>query len=52
MPDIAMQYLVFEYIEKTLLEVLESRQRGLSAEEVSVNRHLCDRWLQYVQYLS
>lgn len=29
-----LQYLVFEYVEKTLLEVLESRQRGLDPEEV------------------
>lgn len=29
------QYLVFEYVEKTLLEVLEGRRGGLEPEEVS-----------------
>lgn len=29
-----VQYLVFEYVEKTLLEVLEARRGGLSSEEV------------------
>jgi cyclin-dependent kinase-like len=27
-------YLVFEYVEQTLLEVLEARRRGLEADEV------------------
>ena len=38
--SIRLQYLVFEYIEKTLLEVLESRQRGLSPEEVGIGWHV------------
>jgi len=29
-----LQYLVFEYVEKTLLEVLEARRGGLGPEEV------------------
>lgn len=29
-----VQYLVFEYVEKTLLEVLEARRGGLNPEEV------------------
>lgn len=29
-----VQYLVFEYVEKTLLEVLEARRGGLGSEEV------------------
>jgi hypothetical protein len=34
-----LQYLVFEYVEKTLLEVLEARRGGLGAEEVSGGQH-------------
>lgn len=30
-----VQYLVFEYVPKTLLEVLESRRGGMEPEEVS-----------------
>jgi hypothetical protein len=29
-----LQYLVFEYVEKTLLEVLEAQRGGLGPEEV------------------
>lgn len=34
-----VQYLVFEYVEKTLLEVLEARRGGLGPEEVGWRRH-------------
>jgi hypothetical protein len=33
-PFFHTQYLVFEYVEKTLLEVLEARRGGLNPEEV------------------
>jgi hypothetical protein len=33
--SVSVQYLVFEFVENTLLEVLESRRRGLEPEEVS-----------------
>lgn len=35
---VCAQYLVFEYVEKTLLEVLEARRGGLNPEEVCWGR--------------
>jgi hypothetical protein len=31
-----LQYLVFEYVEKTLLEALEAQRGGLGPEEVGL----------------
>ena len=33
-----MQYLVFEYVEKNLLEILEEQQNGLEPEQVQYKR--------------
>jgi len=35
-----MQYLVFEYVEKNLLEVLEEHPGGLSLDQVGLSTHV------------
>lgn len=45
------QYLVFEYVERNLLEVLEEHPGGLDGEQVCVNAALAQKFVQLTALL-